>query len=272
MTDLTGKFNGLENALATRLDTVITLLQQVNSNLIELQNAQPNMGAVLGRLDTLQSMAGTRNNVIIDILHAIGGIQTYPANYTVRRLLAMLQTALDSEPGELGPTLGAPSCAGADAEWVQCTGWGDLGERSYNGNTYHVFSPQFGSNLQNYGLIGLLNVGNQRSIYKNINVSDSPIAIGWNFPQGQAPAILIKRVETLAGDSTDWADRPLSDYSYVTGNLVASGCNETITSGFAAGEINPGDIIVEYFFLFGTGITGTPPLTVWLASEYVSGS
>jgi hypothetical protein len=101
MSNLSAKFSALETALTGKLDTIIGKLDDLlaipeGSN----DDVVAAIGRIISRLDTAQAMGGSRNVLLSDIRDAIGAITTYPPNYTVRRLLALLQTSIDAIPAD----------------------------------------------------------------------------------------------------------------------------------------------------------------------------
>lgn len=272
MTDLSGKFAALQTALGDKLDTVIARLDTMiaaldtsNANVSSL--AEVELAAIIGRLDTAQSMNGSANVMIADIRAAIGILSTYPANYTVRHLLAMLQETLDTVPPVIINRTDLPDCAQSiSASWVQCTGFNYLGLGAYNGSDYKVYSPEFGSSLETYQLQGLYNAGNLRTIYRHYGSSFGDITIAYKYISDTMPWYILKSERTYTTVENSWPDYDYNTLTVVKSNITLAGCDSSSLSGVQTAPISAGDVIAEYFVLFPIAFNLDMPLTLFLAS------
>jgi hypothetical protein len=275
MTDLQGKFTALESALGGKLDTVIerldALITGVNAvNDSVLSQSEVDLSAVIGRLDISQSIAGSANALLTDIRSAIGVISSYPANYTVRHLLALLQESLESAPPVIINPADLPDCAtGMSANWVQCTGMNYLGLGAYNGSDYKVYSPEFGSSLEQYTLQGLYNAGNLRTVYRHLGSSFGDVTVAYKYTSDVMPWYILKSERTYTTTQDSWPTYNYNTLMLVKSNIMVAGCSSSNLSGVQASPIGAGDVVVEYFLLFPQAYNLDLPLTMFLASATV---
>jgi hypothetical protein len=145
--DRLGWFRG---DMGAKLDTVVSKLDTIIGQLSDLlavpvgnnDDVVAAIGNIISRLDIAQTMGGSRNILLTDIRNAIGDISTYPSNYTVRRLLAMLQTSLDIVPADYAGN-DPPDNTYTCGPWTRQTGWDIAGQHEWGGQLYDWYIPVF---------------------------------------------------------------------------------------------------------------------------------
>ena len=286
MSNLSEKFTALELLLTTQHQALMaeitalrgtggpeTTLRSINQSIWNLAGPAPGRSIadlytllgpesegtrlynLIANIDSQLTTSGitgdTQAALIEQILMAIGQLSTYPAGYTVRRLLSMLNGALDVSPVPITDpaTALAPLCmTGLHA---QISGWSDLGVLPCNSGTYRVYTPM--PPPLDYGFVCTTNADGTRFLYRGHASSGvgatKPLFTALNFA-GVAPVQMRCNYPLLSG--TDWfAPVNLSTCIPVSEVLNVQGCYTLDTqSMFSAPFMENGDHAVEIFLLF----------------------
>jgi len=236
----------------------------------DVSGIEAQLNDIIARQDTAQSMGSTLNNVVIDIRNAIGAIDQYPANYTIKRLLAK---SVLTQGGDLpDPTLPeANYTCGGIAQWVKCTGYNEIGNGIVDGTTFKVYTPLFDVPLSSYGLLSLQHASNGRVLYRCYASSFNDIAIGWDYGEVNTPSMIRMRGQTLFNGSENWFPNVNMDNMLeVTLNPGTPFCGSMQVHGMTTGFFEDGDIIAEYYILMPLNSTSPPSLNFYIAQGYVS--
>jgi hypothetical protein len=266
MTDLSSKFG----AVTAQLDTIIAKLDDLTTAVSASGGNADIVDAiedVLSRLDTAQTMNGSRNVLLAAILSAIGDISGYPPNYTVRRLLAMLQTTLDEEPPQLinNPSPGAEFACGP---WTLQTGWALVGIYSLSGTAYKAYTPWFDNVTSPFPLGFQSNPSNTRRIIGAVGPSDRDICLGWNTTGHTEPAAIGYIGKTLTTAENWFDDFANASFVWIETPQMPVGVVSAATHAYANGAwIATGDVCVEYIVLYPFDM----PAPTWLDFSISSG-
>ena len=120
---MTNPPNRIGTFLGPDARTATDLYNRLGDLTLAVQQSNVLLAQVVGRLDTAQSQNGSVAALLTDIRNAIGAVSSPPANYTVRRLLALIQECICEAPPVLGEGFTPPAgnCLGDPANWQECT-------------------------------------------------------------------------------------------------------------------------------------------------------
>lgn len=157
-------------ALGVKVDAVATAiadlrgtgpentLRSINQSIWNLAGPAP--GTTLTDLATAIQAAqsgGATEATAQAILAAIGTLASYPANYTVKELLALLNTNISAEPGTGNLNADPGACGAAAWDYNSRTGaMTKLGTSTIGGIDYDIYAPQVPfvpGFLENYGQV-----------------------------------------------------------------------------------------------------------------------
>jgi hypothetical protein len=168
------------------------------------------------RLNTLLTLVGAQNRTIEAILAAIGTLEGDPANYTVKELLAMLQTSVDTAPSEKTGQNVPPSSAFACGPWLRQHGWLNAGWIGSIGTGMDHWTPDFSGTVQVgaslYTIESQPNSDHTRFLYRAIdqNGTSASVCIGWNVTAHETPSLVRCLNYEIASNNPDNWFYPLS--------------------------------------------------------------
>ena len=267
--NLTTKFTALSSTLGGKLDSILTKLDDLATKLDAsadysaiisairaIRGGTHTLTTLASRLDNIQSITGSQNSNLMDILFAIGDISTNPANYTVRDLLALVETSIGTQPPD-NQEVGNDA---SDSTWLRQLSWKEFMPRSYSGTLYNVYSPVFSPISNPYTLVRKDSSDNKRSLYLCDYGGTSTMSVAWNTTDHVSPVFVAKLRKTLviAGEF----DNSFDEFSFISdcgmypyeGNMQATGSMDATTSAVNAQACGDGDTVVEWFVLYPDGV------------------
>ena len=299
------------DTLAFRLESIQNntgRLESIQNNTERLESIQNNTGFLepiynnTGRLESIQNNTAQNNTAQIvtaitglkgdgsytmtdvavrldavwdeacKILLAIGAFEFDPSYYTIKQLLALLQTATDSpSPGESTGN-DAPPYAGT---WIRQTSWKAYMPRSYGGTLYNVYSPVFSPiSSPDYTLFRKDSSDNKRFLYLCDYGGTNTMSVAWNTTGHVSPVFAASLTKTLVIGGSDHLDNSFDDFSFILdcsvypseGSIQATGSMDVATFAVNAQACGDGDTVCEWFVLYPDGVVPTYLDFFWKAS------
>lgn len=280
VTNLTTKFTALATTLGGKLDTIQTTLESLSAKVDTLATQTSDYSSIIA---AITGILGDGNYTLTDIamrldaiwentsniLLAIGAFEYEPANYTVKELLALLQTSIDSQPTDKPKTQNDVPYSGT---WLRQASWKAYMPRSYSGTLYNVYSPVFSPIDNPYTLFRKDSSDNKRSIYLCDYGGTNTMSVAWNTTGHVLPVFVASLTKSLviAGE----IDNSFDDFSFLLdcsvypgeGSIQATGSMDVATFAVNAQACGHGDNVVEWFVLYPEGVTPTYLDFFWRAS------
>ena len=228
--NLTLKLSALTTTLGGKLDTIAAdiaalrldvaalqgdapsnTLQSINQSLWNIAGPAPGT-TLTDLLAAISANAGSDSSAAISaILAAIGSLSSDPANYTVKELLGLLQTSMDSSPTEkVGPNV--PPSSTECGNWVRVTGFTYAGWAS----GYSAYTPLFDTQTINGFMLDYChNADSSRRYYRATLGTQARVCFGWNVSGHRHPSFIKIINANLIGMVEDNWFYPLSQLSIV---------------------------------------------------------
>jgi hypothetical protein len=173
--DLVAKFDALALQLATQHTELLAKLDTIA--------ADTTLAQLLSAIQAGASSGGATEATAQAILAAIGTLESYPYNYTVKELLSLLNVNIAVEPTAKPPAQNTDpgSCAGVYDYVAQATGMTLVGTFVDGGITYDAYAPNvpdLGDILTNNGTIYVATVP---SPVWEFSGDDVNICLSWNW-------------------------------------------------------------------------------------------
>lgn len=206
LNNLQTKFTALELLLTTQHVALMQQLATLNTNVqgvtdainaLQLTAPEIDLSGIISRLDTAQAQRGSQVNLQTDIRNAIGAISQYPENYTVKRLLALLNIALNGDIPPVDADL-APDPSGqcGDSGYIRATSWAQGRAFNHGGVDVVEWFPMFPgyTTLANATQTG----ANSAPAYNRQPVSSGHTVMNvfWNYSQAVKQPIYAGKVWT----------------------------------------------------------------------------
>lgn len=229
--NLTTKLAALTTTLGGKLDSILSKLDDLSAKLdasadysaitsaitsavSDVRGGSHTLTSLASRLDNIQAIAGSQNVNLMDILFAIGDIRTTPANYTVRALLSMLQTSLDTQPPE-NAGQNVPPGTEVCGPWIRSTSVAYAGTALISGVGYQAWSIIFPDTtvtpttesvaytIDSYAdSAGVRPMRRYQRAYTT--TGNGQVCLGWNTLGHGAPTYIASVEYTLMGLPSGW--------------------------------------------------------------------
>ena len=182
--------------LTEKIATILAKMDTIISGTADYSAITAKIDITNTRLNTLLTLVGAQNRNIEAILAAIGTLESDPANYTIKELLALLQTSVDTQPTEKAGQNVPPGLAFACGPWIRQTGWLDAGWIGSVGAGMQHWTPVFSGTVQVgasiYTIESQPNSDHTRHLYRatDQNGTSANVCIGWNVTAHPAPSLV----------------------------------------------------------------------------------
>jgi hypothetical protein len=263
MTTLTEKLNALILALGTKLDTLDTAIALTNTKLDALIASSGGTADYSNIITAIES--GTESNATwlnavwsesLNIVNSIGNIDvSSPVGWSVRELLANLQTAIDAAPSDRNQN---PSPSGEG--WTRQVAWRGYGALVIGGTTYNVWCPVFAIATQPHSLERQANESDTRYNYLCDYAGFKTMQVGWNCTNHVQPIYIAAYPKTLI-ITENYSNAFLTDFDLSSviiypqeGTASSQGSHEVDTWARNAQAFGSSDTVAEWFVFYPSGL------------------
>jgi hypothetical protein len=262
MTTLTEKLDALILALGTKLDTLDTAIALTNTKLdalIASSGGTADYSSIVTAIESGTESNATWLNAVwsesLNIVNAIGNIDvSSPVGWSVRELLANLQTAVDAAPSDRNQN---PSPEGEG--WTRQVAWRGYGALVIGGTTYNAWCPVFAVTTQPHSLERQANESDTRYNYLCDYAGFETMQVGWNCTNHIQPAFIgaYPKLLTITESYSNAfltvdVGADLNIYPQ-EGTAAIQGSHEIATRSQNAQAFGTGDLVAEWFVFYPAG-------------------